>query len=68
MVSSSAELAIHWASFRDFRNLTYRSESSVSKSKSMGPHYSQVSLGQVIEGQVRRGIGSGGWRVLGSHP
>ena len=60
MVSSSVALATHMASFRAFRNFTYNGESSVTKSKLKGPYYSQESRDQSTEGQVRRGIGSGG--------
>jgi len=68
MVSSSAAPAIHRASFRAFRNLAYNGGSNVNQSELKCPHYPLESLGQVIEGQVRRGIESGGWRALGSRP
>ena len=67
MVPNSAALAIHRASFRAVRNLTYDGEDNVIQIEREGIYDSPERRGQSIEDQVQRGTGSGGWRALGSH-
>jgi len=60
MVSSSPALAMHIASFRAVRNLTYHGESKVNLLIRKGLYDPPEGLGQLIEDQAQRGTGSGG--------